>query len=153
MAERSQEYAHLDPLLAQYAALRVDDERRQELRGRLAVAFLPVAENIARRYTGRGEPLDDPEQVATIGLLHALDRYEPTQGRARPSCPRAAAGAAQFARTVPVCGCSEPSRRSARAAASVELFRAVVFSVPAREQCLVGDQEDKVTLATGWALL
>ena len=81
MAESRQEYAHLDPLLNQYGALSADDERRQELRGRLTVAFLPVAENIARRYAGRGEPLDDLQQVATIGLLHALDRYEPTQGQ------------------------------------------------------------------------
>jgi len=58
-----------------------DDGRREELRDKLAVGFRPVAENIARRYSGRGEPLDDLEQVASIGLLHALDRFQPDHGR------------------------------------------------------------------------
>ena len=62
-------------------AVPADDGRREELRDKLAVGFRPVAENIARRYSGRGEPLDDLEQVASIGLLHALDRFQPDHGR------------------------------------------------------------------------
>lgn len=81
MAKRSHEFAHLDHVLVEYGAVPAGDERREELRDKLAVGFRPVAVNIARRYSGRGEPLDDLEQVASIGLLHALDRFEPAHGR------------------------------------------------------------------------
>jgi RNA polymerase sigma-B factor len=42
--------------------------------------YLPVARHIARRYAHRGEPLEDLEQVASLGLLNALERYEPERG-------------------------------------------------------------------------
>jgi RNA polymerase sigma-B factor len=42
--------------------------------------LLPLAHGLARRYANRGEPLDDLEQVACIGLLKAIDRFDP--GRA-----------------------------------------------------------------------
>jgi RNA polymerase sigma-B factor len=35
---------------------------------------------MARRYAGRGEPLEDLQQVARIGLIHAVDRYDPGRG-------------------------------------------------------------------------
>src|SRR5680860_1402450 len=35
-----------------------------------------LAEALARRYAGRGEPLEDLEQVGAIGLLKAIDRFE-----------------------------------------------------------------------------
>ena len=81
MAVHSCEYDHLDPLLTEYTALSTDDNRRKKLRGQLVSGFLPVAGNIARRYSGRGVAVDDLEQVASVGLLHALDRYDPAQGR------------------------------------------------------------------------
>jgi RNA polymerase sigma-B factor len=39
-----------------------------------------VAEHIARRFAGRGEPLEDLTQVATMGLINAIDRFEPARG-------------------------------------------------------------------------
>jgi len=39
-----------------------------------------VAEQIARRFAGRGEPLDDLTQVAILGLINAVDRFEPARG-------------------------------------------------------------------------
>ena len=37
---------------------------------------LPLVRSLARRYAGRGEALEDIEQVGTIGLIKAIDRYE-----------------------------------------------------------------------------
>jgi RNA polymerase sigma-B factor len=39
--------------------------------------FLPLAHNIAHRFRQRGEPIEDFQQVASLGLLHALDRFRP----------------------------------------------------------------------------
>jgi RNA polymerase sigma-B factor len=43
-------------------------------------AWLPLARHLARRYAGRGEPLDDLVQVAVVGLIKAIDRFEPDRG-------------------------------------------------------------------------
>jgi RNA polymerase sigma-B factor len=74
------EYEHLVPLQRRYAELAPDDPERQRLRGQLISGYLPVAEHIARRFAGRGEPLDDLVQVATVGLINAVDRFEPDRG-------------------------------------------------------------------------
>jgi RNA polymerase sigma-B factor len=49
-------------------------------RDRLIAAALPFAARLSRRYRGRGEPLDDLEQVARVGLLKAINRYDPARG-------------------------------------------------------------------------
>ena len=41
---------------------------------------LPLARKLALRYRGRGEPFDDLEQVARLGLMRAVDRYDPGRG-------------------------------------------------------------------------
>jgi RNA polymerase sigma-B factor len=74
------EYAHLVPLQRRYATLAPDDPQRDRLREQLINGYLPLAEHIARRFTGRGEPLEDLVQVATVGLINAVDRFEPTRG-------------------------------------------------------------------------
>jgi RNA polymerase sigma-B factor len=48
-----------------------------DARERLTREFLPLAEHLARRFYGRGEPIDDLLQVASLGLLHAIDRFDP----------------------------------------------------------------------------
>jgi RNA polymerase sigma-B factor len=42
--------------------------------------FEPLARSVARRYHARGEPLDDLTQVATVGLLKAIARFDPDRG-------------------------------------------------------------------------
>jgi RNA polymerase sigma-B factor len=46
-------------------------------RDALVARFLPLARQLARRYQRGGEPLDDLIQVASLGLLKAIDRFEP----------------------------------------------------------------------------
>ncbi|WP_182360013.1 SigB/SigF/SigG family RNA polymerase sigma factor [Tomitella gaofuii] len=41
---------------------------------------LPLAEHIARRFHGRGEPFDDLLQVARLGLVNAIDRFDADKG-------------------------------------------------------------------------
>lgn len=77
---RHDEYAHLVPLHRRYAQCDPGDPQRQRLRGQLISGYLRVADNIARRFAGRGEPLDDLVQVAIVGLINAVDRFEPARG-------------------------------------------------------------------------
>ncbi|HYH30645.1 MAG TPA: SigB/SigF/SigG family RNA polymerase sigma factor [Pseudonocardia sp.] len=80
MTRADPEYGHLSPLLERYSTLRADDPEREALREELVRGFLPVAQHIARRFSNRGEPLDDLVQVATVGLINAIDRYSPDRG-------------------------------------------------------------------------
>ncbi len=74
------EYDHLMPKLAEHAALEREDPRRARLRDELVRGHLPVAQHIARRFSRRGEPEEDLEQVATLGLINAVDRFDPERG-------------------------------------------------------------------------
>jgi RNA polymerase sigma-B factor len=49
-------------------------------RDELVRRFLPLAHRLARRYRRGREPLDDLAQVASIGLLNAIDRFDPERG-------------------------------------------------------------------------
>ena len=51
-------------------------------RERLVERFLPLARQLARRYGTAGEPMDDLIQVASLGLVKAIDRYELDRGTA-----------------------------------------------------------------------
>lgn len=50
--------------------------RREEL----ILAGMPLARALARRYARRGEPLDDLEQAAMVGLIKAVDAFDPSRG-------------------------------------------------------------------------
>lgn len=51
-------------------------DARQELVER----YLPLARNLARRYQRSGQPLDDLIQIASIGLIKAVDGFDPSRG-------------------------------------------------------------------------
>jgi RNA polymerase sigma-B factor len=55
-----------------------DESAREELVKR----FLPLARQLARRYQRTNEPLDDLMQVASVGLVKAIDRFDPERGTA-----------------------------------------------------------------------
>jgi RNA polymerase sigma-B factor len=46
----------------------------------LVVRFEPLARSVGRRYHSRGEPLEDLTQVAMVGLLKAIERFDPNRG-------------------------------------------------------------------------
>ncbi|MFF0204524.1 SigB/SigF/SigG family RNA polymerase sigma factor [Streptomyces sp. NPDC005017] len=59
-----------------------DGPERRQLRNELVSAWLPMAERIAMRFRNRGENLEDLYQVAAVGLVKAVDHYDPGRGRA-----------------------------------------------------------------------
>jgi RNA polymerase sigma-B factor len=50
-------------------------------RARLIELHLPLVRALARRYANRGERLEDLVQVGSIGLIQAIDRFDPERGR------------------------------------------------------------------------
>jgi RNA polymerase sigma-B factor len=67
-------------LLEELSVLSADEPRREDVRSRLVTIHQPLVEHLARRFRNRGEPYDDLVQVATIGLIKAIDRYDPARG-------------------------------------------------------------------------
>jgi RNA polymerase sigma-B factor len=74
------ERGHARDLFAQLAALPEDDDERLRIRGELVEIHLPLVEYLARRFRNRGEWLDDLTQVATIGLIKSIDRFDLARG-------------------------------------------------------------------------
>ncbi|TWH73248.1 RNA polymerase, sigma 28 subunit, SigD/FliA/WhiG [Modestobacter roseus] len=68
------------PLFAELAGLEKDDPRRERLREILVEEHLPLVRHFARRFSNRGEPFDDLLQVGTLGLIAAIDRFDPGRG-------------------------------------------------------------------------
>lgn len=54
--------------------------RDRDLRNELVEEHMRLAEFLARRFAHRGEPVDDLRQVALVGLLKAVERFEPDRG-------------------------------------------------------------------------
>jgi RNA polymerase sigma-B factor len=67
-------------LFERLSALPEGDEERQRIRGELVELHLPLVEYLARRFRNRGEWLDDLTQVATIGLIKSIDRFDLSRG-------------------------------------------------------------------------
>jgi RNA polymerase sigma-B factor len=72
--------AEIEDMLRRLASMPADDPRRVALRQHLVEAQLPLVHHLAQRFRGRGEPYDDLVQVGTIGLLNAVDRFDPERG-------------------------------------------------------------------------
>jgi RNA polymerase sigma-B factor len=67
-------------LINDLAAMPVGHPSRANLRDRAIEAWMPLARHLANRYAGRGEPADDLHQVAVLGLIKAVDRFDAERG-------------------------------------------------------------------------
>jgi RNA polymerase sigma-B factor len=59
-----------------------EGHQRDALREQVVEAWLPMADRLAGRFRSRGESLEDRRQVAALGLVKAVDRYDPARGHA-----------------------------------------------------------------------
>ncbi|WP_082392936.1 SigB/SigF/SigG family RNA polymerase sigma factor [Nocardia arizonensis] len=73
-------YENLEPLLREFSELPYGTSRWRALRDQIVRRCLPLADHIARRFTGRGENYEDLNQVAGLGLVLAVDRFDPRRG-------------------------------------------------------------------------
>jgi RNA polymerase sigma-B factor len=67
--------AHETVLLRKFART-----RDQQLKEHLVERFLPLARQLAWRYRGGGEPMEDLVQIASVGLVNAISRFDPERG-------------------------------------------------------------------------
>jgi RNA polymerase sigma-B factor len=72
--------ANADEMIKAMARMPEDEPGRAALRDRVIEAWLPLARHLAARYHGRGEPADDLLQTAVVGLIKAIDRFDPDRG-------------------------------------------------------------------------
>ncbi len=73
-------YDNIEPWFEKLAALAADDPHRASVRTQIVERCLPLAEHIARKFSGRGEDFDDLLQVARLGLVQAVDRFDVERG-------------------------------------------------------------------------
>lgn len=80
MTNSDSDYAEVSVMCRRLAALdrqSIEYRRQREL---IIRTCLPLANHIARRFRNRGEPVDDLVQVARLGLMHAVNRFDPENG-------------------------------------------------------------------------
>lgn len=108
-------YDGIEPWLEKLSAMDDSDPGRPQLREAIVRRCLPLAEHIARRFVGRGENYEDLYQIASVGLVLAVDRFDPARG---PSFLSFAVPTIMgevrrhFRDTAGPCGCHAGSRRS-----------------------------------------
>jgi RNA polymerase sigma-B factor len=78
---RHSEPAESDDLFRRMRAARRKSEQAA-CRERLIIVWSPMARRLAGRYRDRGESLEDLQQIALLGLIKAVDRFDPARGHA-----------------------------------------------------------------------
>jgi len=69
-----------EALLAELDSLGREDPRREEIRTELVRMHLPIVRGIVRRYAQYDESVEDVRQAALLGLVKAINRYDPSRG-------------------------------------------------------------------------
>lgn len=77
---RPNEYADVPEMFRELAGIAADSMEFQRQRDKIVERCLPLADHIARRFEGRGEPRDDLVQVARVGLVNAVVRFDVEAG-------------------------------------------------------------------------
>lgn len=72
--------AHTERERLRRAIQEYSDRRDPVLRNEIVAAYQGLAYSLAGRFVQRGEELDDLNQVALIGLMKAIDRFDPARG-------------------------------------------------------------------------
>ncbi|MFZ0903136.1 MAG: RNA polymerase sigma factor SigF [Mycobacterium sp.] len=79
-SSRPNEYADVPDMFRELASLDGDSPEFQRHKDKIVGRCLPLADHIARRFEGRGEPRDDLVQVARVGLVNAVARFDVETG-------------------------------------------------------------------------
>lgn len=79
-ASRANEYADVPEMFRELVGLPAGSPEFQRHRDKIVQRCLPLADHIARRFEGRGEPRDDLIQVARVGLVNAAVRFDVKTG-------------------------------------------------------------------------
>ncbi|BBZ73812.1 RNA polymerase sigma factor SigF [Mycobacterium paraseoulense] len=77
---RPNEYADVPDMFRELATVTAGSMEFQRQRDKIVERCLPLADHIARRFEGRGEPRDDLVQVARVGLVNAVVRFDVETG-------------------------------------------------------------------------
>ena len=78
--ERQEQRAQTMRVLRRMVGLPADAAERARLRDEVIEDHMPYARHIARRYRDRGAAAEDFEQVAYVGLVKAVDNFDPEHG-------------------------------------------------------------------------
>lgn len=80
MAEPTFDYAEVAEMFRRLRALDEESIAYERQREVIILRCLPLADHIAWRYRGRGEPHDDLVQAARVGLVNAVNRFDVENG-------------------------------------------------------------------------
>lgn len=80
MYESSSEYSDVTEMFRRLKSLDEGSVAFQRQREVIVRRLLPLADHIARRYGGRGEPFDDLVQAGRVGLMNAVNRFDVDKG-------------------------------------------------------------------------
>ena len=80
MSQSPTDYAEVTEMFRHLKSLDAASEAFRRQREEIIEQCLPLADHIARRYRGRGQPHDDLVQAALVGLVAAVNRFEVDQG-------------------------------------------------------------------------
>lgn len=80
VSEPRSEYADVTDMFHRLKTLDRDTVAYRRQREAIVERTLPLADHVARRYRNRGEPIDDLVQAARVGLVNAVNRFDPENG-------------------------------------------------------------------------